>query len=174
MSAKQDVPFATNDEQPSVAPYPVLTGMTFGSDFIVNGVLVKAGTVINFETPGAQRSDLADQLWRLYEGLYGHKKAEGIDPFKTAVNGALEVAKAFRKREAVPSETRATVAPNVDGQNFYELCQQYRHSKELMSHPSLPNTVQTFNNLREYIKTGKLPWPSYEADEAPHRQTGEG
>lgn len=54
------------------------------------------------------------------------------------------------------------VAPNVDGRDFYELCQQYRHSKEIESHPSLPNTPRAFNNLREYIKAGRLPWPSYE------------
>lgn len=53
-------------------------------------------------------------------------------------------------------------APNVDGRDFYELCQAYRHSKEIMPHPSMPNTVQAFANLQEYIKTGKLPWESYE------------
>lgn len=52
--------------------------------------------------------------------------------------------------------------PNVDGQNFYELCQQYRHAQEMMPHGS-PNVVQAFDNIREYVKTGKLPWPSYEA-----------
>lgn len=60
-------------------------------------------------------------------------------------------------------EERSTVAPNVDGQNFYELCQQYRWAKEMMPH-GLPNVVQAFDNLREYIKTGKLPWPSFEGD----------
>lgn len=70
-----------------------------------------------------------------------------------------EAASALRSSEA---EQRVTVAPNVDGQDFYELCQAYRHSKEISLHPSMPNTVQAFNNLREYIKAGKLPWPSYE------------
>lgn len=65
------------------------------------------------------------------------------------------------RRSAGPSRH---MAPNVDGRDFYELCQQYRHAKEIMPHPSLPNVVQAFNNLREYIKTGKLPWPSYEAE----------
>jgi hypothetical protein len=60
-------------------------------------------------------------------------------------------------------ETQRPVAPNVDGQDFYELCQTYRHSKEIAPHPSLRNTVQAFNDLREYIKTGWLPWPSYES-----------
>lgn len=58
--------------------------------------------------------------------------------------------------------TQRTVAPHVDGRDFYELCQYYRHSKEIMP-PGLPNTVQAFNDLKEYIKTGKLPWPSYES-----------
>lgn len=62
--------------------------------------------------------------------------------------------------QAVSAPTR-TVAPHVDGQDFYELCQQYRHAKEMMPF-GVPNATQAFNNLREYIKTGKLPWPSYE------------
>jgi hypothetical protein len=66
------------------------------------------------------------------------------------------------KAEAPRSERRAHVAPHVDGQDFYELCQEYRHSKELSPRPKVPNTVQAFDNLRAYIKTGKLPWPSYE------------
>ena len=57
-----------------------------------------------------------------------------------------------------------TLHPNVDGQDFYELCQQYRHSKEIMPLPSIPNTVQAFDNLRRYIKTGALPWASYERE----------
>lgn len=73
-----------------------------------------------------------------------------------------DVQRIYEIASAVVSETTQTVAPNVDGQNFYELCQQYRHSKEIMPHPGLPNTVQAFDNLREYIKTGKLPWDSYE------------
>ena|SRR5690348_2122484 len=80
-----------------------------------------------------------------------------ITPLRAAWDAAL-----------AQSEKRRTVAPHVDGRDFYELCQQYRHSKEIMPHPSLPNTVQAFNNLREYIKTGKLPWPSYESDSPAH------
>lgn len=45
-------------------------------------------------------------LWKLYEGIYGHRKAEGIDPFKTAVGGALELAKAWRER-GEPAERKA-------------------------------------------------------------------
>lgn len=43
-------------------------------------------------------AQLEELLWKLYEGLYGHRKAEHIDPFKTAVGGALEVKKAWDKR----------------------------------------------------------------------------
>ena|SRR3990167_1328122 len=62
---------------------------------------------------------------------------------------------------------------NLDGQDFYELCQQYRHSKDIPPHPSLPNVVQAFDNLREYIKTGKLPWPSYERTDEVHGEVKE-
>lgn len=62
------------------------------------------------------------------------------------------------------AEERRTVAPDVDGRDFYELCQQYRHSREIVPHGHV-NTVQAFDNLREYIKTGKLPWPSYQRDD---------
>ena len=68
----------------------------------------------------------------------------------------------FQSGRLLVSETgRSTVAPNVDGQDFYELCQAYRHSKEIMPY-GMRNTVQAFNDLRYYIKTGALPWPSYE------------
>ena len=56
------------------------------------------------------------------------------------------------------------VAPDVDGRDFYELCQQYRHSREMTPH-GMPDTVQAFGNLRDYIKTGRLPWPSYQSDD---------
>jgi len=61
-----------------------------------------------------------------------------------------------------PDGPRVPLSPNVDGQDFYELCQAYRHSQEIAPHPNLPNTVQAFNAIRDYIKTGRLPWPSYE------------
>lgn len=51
----------------------------------------------------AERDALKELLWQLYEGIYGHRKAEGIDPFKTAVGGALELKKAWYKR-GVPAE----------------------------------------------------------------------
>lgn len=69
----------------------------------------------------------------------------------------------FSSAAAAPQYvSQAPLHPNVDGQDFYELCQQYRYSREISPHPNTPNTVQAFNNLREYIKTGWLPWPSYE------------
>lgn len=56
--------------------------------------------------PTSERADfLAELLWQLYEGIYGHRKAEGIDPFKTALGGALELAKAWRER-GQPAEAR--------------------------------------------------------------------
>lgn len=48
----------------------------------------------------------------------------------------------------------ATHAPNVDGRDFYELCQQYRHARH--------DPIVEFTALQNYILTGELPWPSYE------------
>lgn len=45
-----------------------------------------------------ERDTYKELLWQLYEGLYGHRKAENIDPFKTAVGGALELKKAWYER----------------------------------------------------------------------------
>lgn len=69
--------------------------------------------------------------------------------------------KRLRAELEAARSARVTLAPNVAGRDFYELCQQYRHSKEMMPY-GVPNTVQAFKNLQEYITTGKLPWPSYE------------
>jgi len=44
--------------------------------------------------------------------------------------------------------------PSVDGRDFYELCQQYRHAKH--------DPVSEFDAIREYVRSGKLPWASYE------------
>ena len=61
---------------------------------------------------------------------------------------------------------QACVMPaNVDGQNFYELCQAYRWAKDGVSVHGMPTSAEAFNHLREYVKTGKLPWPSYERDD---------
>lgn len=49
---------------------------------------------------------------------------------------------------------------DVDSRDFYELCQQYRLSQEWYPHGMTP--TETFEDLKRYIKTGKLPWPSYE------------
>lgn len=45
-----------------------------------------------------ERDALKELLWTLYEGIYGHRSAEGIDPYKTAVGGAMALAKAWRER----------------------------------------------------------------------------
>lgn len=49
---------------------------------------------------------LKELLWQLYEGIYGHRHAEHIDPFTTAVRGALELKKAWYERGS-PSEVAA-------------------------------------------------------------------
>lgn len=50
---------------------------------------------------------------------------------------------------------------NLEGRDFYELCQQYRHAKH--------DPVKEFEAIKEWIRTGALPWPSYDEiiDEAP-------
>ena len=42
----------------------------------------------------------------------------------------------------------------LETRDFYELCQQYRHQKI--------DAATEFELIKEYIRTGKLPWPSYE------------
>lgn len=56
----------------------------------------------------------------------------------------------------------AIKTPNIDGQDFYELCQEYRHARI--------DAAPQFNALICYLKTGELPWPSYESDE-PERKS---
>ena len=50
-----------------------------------------------------------------------------------------------------PSENKPC---NVEGRNFYELCQAYRHASV--------DPIPQFEALKTYITTGKLPWRSYE------------
>jgi len=52
----------------------------------------------------------------------------------------------------------AMAAPNFDGRDFYELCQQYRHARH--------DPVVEFAAIIQYAQTGALPWPSYEDDAA--------
>jgi len=42
----------------------------------------------------------------------------------------------------------------LESRNFYELCQEYRWEKG--------DAAERFEAIKEYILTGKLPWPSYE------------
>lgn len=42
----------------------------------------------------------------------------------------------------------------LEGRDFYELCQQYRHCQV--------DAAKEFEAIKEYIRSGKLPWPSYE------------
>jgi ABC-type phosphate transport system auxiliary subunit len=57
----------------------------------------------------------------------------------------------------------SAVAKDLDGRDFYELCQQYRHERHD------PQVSIAFERLKDYIKTGRLPWPSYDlSSAAPH------
>jgi len=42
----------------------------------------------------------------------------------------------------------------LDGRDFFELCQQYRHATG--------TGAVEFEYIRRYLLTGKLPWPTYE------------
>ena len=48
-------------------------------------VMRKAEHAAEWQSRGEWAEEL---LWQLYEGIYGHRNAEGIDPFKTAVGKA--------------------------------------------------------------------------------------
>jgi hypothetical protein len=64
--------------------------------------------------------------------------------------GRLPVAKIVNKLRS--TDQSATPSINVGGRDFYELCQQYRWAKH--------DPLAEFAALQEYVKTGKLPWPS--------------
>ena len=51
---------------------------------------------------------------------------------------------------------------NLDGQDFYELCYRYRHATEVPVHPGMPSVVEAFEDIKTFIRTGKLPFESYE------------
>ena len=48
----------------------------------------------------------------------------------------------------------------LESRDFYELCQEYRHSQE--GREGMPTPGECFENLKKYILTGELPWPSFE------------
>jgi hypothetical protein len=98
--------------------------------------------------------------------IYGASPEEGIRAEQAFQLAEAEYQEALA---AVNAAQRAeAVAPNVEGRDFYELCQAYRHAPDgIPRHPSLPNAVVAFASLKEYLKTGKLPWPSYESDAGP-------
>lgn len=66
----------------------------FNEEKIISEYVDAAAT----EAAGERLSVAEEYLWQLYEGVYGHRKAENIDYMKTAVGGALEIVKAFRAR----------------------------------------------------------------------------
>ena len=114
----------------------------------------------------AGNNDDADMLNEAIDALatkWGQEPESRNDPGPslTAAEASGDYMAKLPSPTASPCVARRTVAPDVDGRDFYELCQQYRHAQEMMPY-GMPNVVQCFDNLREYIKTGKLPWPSYQ------------
>jgi hypothetical protein len=71
---------------------------------------------------------------------------------ETAAGVTLDVGTALY---ATPSEKEA----NLNGRNFYELCQRYRHSKD---GTGMPGPAECFEDIKKYIRTGELPFPAYE------------
>ncbi len=46
------------------------------------------------------------------------------------------------------------ISERLDKRDFYELCQEYRHAPV--------DAAPQFEAIKTYIRTGALPWPSYE------------
>jgi len=40
----------------------------------------------------------------------------------------------------------------LDEQDFYEMCQQYRHAKDVIAPPGLPNASEAYEALKLYIR----------------------
>jgi hypothetical protein len=45
----------------------------------------------------------------------------------------------------------------LESQDFYELCQQYRHSHEVSGHPGIPTVVEAFERLKLSIADAFVP-----------------
>lgn len=61
----------------------------------------------------------------------------------------------FARQLEEASLPEARFVPNLDGRDFYELMQGYRH---------LPteDAAAQFGAVRQYLRDGTLPWPTYE------------
>ena len=57
-------------------------------------------------------------------------------------------------RASVYKSALESVADRLERRDFYELCQEYRHTPL--------DAAQQFEAIKSYILTGALPWPSYE------------
>ena len=51
-----------------------------------------------------------------------------------------------------------TLDEKLDSRDFYELCQQYRWERGDAAPP--------FEAIKTFLRTGELPWPSYDTEEA--------
>ena len=41
----------------------------------------------------------------------------------------------------------------LESQEFYDICQQYRHARDVTPHPGMPTASQAFKELKEWIRT---------------------
>lgn len=117
----------------------------------------------------AQAIEACEELIRDYES---HKDEDGnvtgpdfnlieIEAVKTAI---LRI-------QCIEAREPQSVGPNssldLDGQDFYELCQRYRFARDVIPvAPGLPNASEAFEDIKTFIRTGKLPFESYQQGDA--------
>lgn len=113
--------------------------------------------------------EFLEAQYDVVDGSYGEPAPNKAMSLGTQVEHALErlkrssvpivadlslpdVAKLMNQR---PGPIQFLPSPvDVEGRDFYELCQQYRCAQ--------PDPIPAWENLKRYITTGELPWPSYE------------
>lgn len=107
---------------------------------------------------------IATALWTCF-ACYNRASTQ-MDTEATAVEAPICCSKpmwAARLRVAVQSVPEAAKPGNVDGRDFYELCQDYRWERG--------DGGAKFEAIKKYLLTGELPWPSYDSG-SPQSQEG--
>lgn len=114
-------------------------------------------------SPGARHIDRSDAVNLARNVLDTDKAIGGITD-----KGVKALAEAvLRMDEYISKLAPEARRVDVESRDFYELCQRYRFSKEWIA----PGTVKCFEDLKRYITTGELPWPSYEEPSQPQNDT---
>lgn len=79
-------------------------------------------------------------------------------------NAAPQDAKALAAEVNLPARASSEAGADLDSRNFYELCQEYRHFRG--------DAALQFEAIKKYLRTGALPWPSYDEPSATDRTEG--